>query len=76
MLKKLMWIGVFSLGLTGAVSAQTFWLNYITGDTQMSLPVSSEEKCTEAIFRYVQANSMGFISCDVEPLPNVIANDR
>ena len=76
MLKKIMWIGLFNLSLIGSASAQTYWLNFITGDTQMSLPVSSEAKCTEAIVRYAQANLVGYISCDVEPLPKLTASER
>ena len=69
MFKKLFLTYLLSLGLVGTAYSQTYWLNFITGDSQMSLPVSSEEKCTEAIVRYAQANLIGFISCDVEPLP-------
>ena len=73
MLKKLFLTFLLSLGLAGSAYSQTYFLNFITGDSQMSLPVSSEEKCTEAIVRYAQANLTGFISCDVEPLPATTA---
>ena len=76
MFKKLLLIGLFSLLGTGTAYSQMYWLNFITGDSQMSLPVSSEEKCAEAIVRYAQANLVGFLSCDVEPLPATISNDN
>lgn len=76
MLKKILFIILLNLSLIGTAYSHTYWLNYITGNSQMSLPVSSEEKCAEAIVRYVQANLGGFISCDIEPLPNSITIAR
>jgi energy-converting hydrogenase Eha subunit B len=60
---------LLSLGLIGSANAQTYWLNIVIADQSMSLPVSSNEKCSEAIIRYVQQQQHGSISCDVMPLP-------
>jgi len=54
MFYKALLTGLLSLALFGAANAQTYWLNIVIDDESMSLPVSSNEKCSEAIIRYVQ----------------------
>ena len=72
MFYKVLLTGLLSLGLFGSASAQTYWLNIVIGDQYMSLPVSSNEKCSEAIVRYVQQQFHDSISCDVMPLPATV----
>lgn len=76
MFHKLLLTGILSLGMFGAASAQTYWLNLVIDNESMSLPVSSNEKCSEAIVRYVQQQLHGSISCDVEPLPDAVNLDK
>lgn len=72
MFYKAILTGLLSLGMLGAAHAQTYWLNIVIDDQYMSLPVSSNEKCSEAIVRYVQQQQHGSISCDVMPLPGSV----
>ena len=72
MLKKILFYSVLNLFLAGAASAQTYWLNLVDNGNSMSLPVSSDEQCIEAVYRYVQSNLVDAISCDVEPLPDAV----
>ena len=72
MLKKILFYSVLNLFLAGTASAQTYWLNLVDNGNSMSLPVSSDEQCTEAVYRYVQSNLVDAISCDVEPLPDAV----
>jgi hypothetical protein len=71
MFYRLLLISLLSLGVFGSVSAQTYWLNVVTDDKEISIPTSSEQRCTEALFRYVQQQNSGCYSCDIEPLPSV-----
>jgi hypothetical protein len=72
MFYKVLFTGLLSLGLFASASAQTYWLNIVVDDESMSLPVSSNEMCSEAIVRYVQLQYHGSISCDVMPLPDAV----
>jgi len=76
MFYKALLTGLLSLALFGAANAQTYWLNIVIDDESMSLPVSSNEKCSEAIIRYVQQQQHGSISCDVMPLPASVNKDQ
>jgi len=76
MFHKMLLAGLLSLGLSGAVNAQTYWLNIVVDDKYMSLPVSSNEKCSEAIVRYVQQQQHDSISCDVVPLPGSVITSK
>lgn len=76
MFYKVLLAGLLSLGLLGAANAQTYWLNIVVDDKYMSLPVSSNEKCSEAIVRYVQQQHHGSISCDVMPLPGSVNSGK
>ena len=69
MLKKIFLVFILSIG---TANAQTYWLNMVESDQSMSLPVSSDEKCTEAVIQYVSSNLVNFVSCDVEPLPDAV----
>ena len=69
MFKKIILSGLLSLGLSGAVSAQTYWLNMVAAESQLSIPTASEESCTTAMYSYAKSNLRGSISCDVMPLP-------
>ena len=62
---------VISLSI-GSVNAQTYWVNMVESGQSMSLPVSSEEQCTEAVNQYVRSNLVNFVSCDVQPLPDAV----
>lgn len=76
MFYKVFLTGLLSLVMLGAANAQTYWLNIVIDDQYMSLPVSSNEKCSEAIVRYVQQQQYGSISCDVMPLPGSVNTDK
>ena len=75
MFKKTLLTGLFSLVLSGAASAQVYWLNMVAADSQVSIPTKSEAHCTEALYRYAQSNLRGSISCDVMPLPEAKPSD-
>lgn len=76
MFYKMLFSGLLSLVMFGAANAQTYWLNMVVDDQSMSIPVSSNEKCSEAIIRYVQQQLHDSISCDVMPLPNATNIDK
>jgi hypothetical protein len=72
MFKKLLFFSVLSTLFTSALSAQTYWVNMVDNGVSMSLPVSSDQLCSEAVYRYVQSNLVDAVSCDVMPLPDAI----
>jgi len=76
MFYKALLAGLLGLGLFGVANAQTYWLNIVVDDKYMSLPVSSNEKCSEAIVRYVQQQQHDSISCDVMPLPGSVNSGK
>jgi len=69
MFKKFFFVSILSIG---TANAQTYWLNMVDNGQSMSLPVSSEERCTEAVNQFVRSNLVNFVSCDVKPLPDAV----
>ena len=69
---KLLLFSVLNALLVGTLSAQTYWLNLVDNGKSMSLPVSTDEQCSQAVYRYVQSNLVHAVSCDVKPLPDAV----
>jgi len=69
MFKKFVLVFLLSIG---SANAQTYWLNMVKTGISMSLPVSTAEKCIEAVNQFVRSNLVNFVSCDVEPLPDAV----
>ncbi len=69
-------IALLSLGAISTVSAQTYWLNMVVDGDSISLATFSDEKCSEAVIRYVRSNLVNFVSCDVQPLPDAVNTGR
>lgn len=72
MFKNLLFFSVLTVLLVGTASAESYWVNIVDGGSSMSLPVDSNEQCTETVYRYVQSQLADAISCDVQPLPDAV----
>ena len=72
MFKNFLFFSVLSILTMASAHAQTYWLNVINSGESMSLPVSSDELCSQAVYRYVQSNLADAVSCDVQPLPDAV----
>ena len=70
MLKRLFFVGLLTIGSLSTASASPYWVNIVMGDASMSIPVTTDSRCTEAVMRYAQSSVGGYISCDVKPLPD------
>jgi len=73
MFKKILLVSLLSIG---SVNAQPYWLNMVVNGESMSLPVSSESRCTMAVNDFVRSNLVNFVSCDVEPLRDAVNVSR
>jgi len=73
MFKKFLLVSVLTIG---SANAQPYWLNMVVNGESMSLPVSSDERCTKAVNQYVRSNLVNFVSCDVEPLRDAVNVSR